>query len=510
MVMDKVRGLFRRKADEPEDVIEETTDTDENIIDEHEQFDEDTAKREIDEADDNETKRRYQRRLWMSRLKLDKHHKMERFIAMTGGLAVLIVGSATVGLYQSRAARTATQNATNVYTDVVQMSLSDTRLTVGNLMSSPNRHTTYIPLFIDDFSALSANATDYEIFYTDFESSPEDLPEVDLHIFASANMLVVEVSDDKPLESEALDFSIRNNYELSGVTPMTEQEAAEAYRDPSYGLHDQGHLVVNPGSVGIETTNALNQELSPDRLYYVLHGIDQEAAMKETIDDSLENMYYHKRLAETNLSRITELGFNAPTLPSDVADDKLTPTDDADVIEDEESLNEVQSEDFDIELREGERESTFDDLLNFDFDYNYEASTVSSGGAKFDFYVNMLDGYIEQVVDDPSNLPIYLRRLEEDMTNNSSDYEPYEVESVIRNDGVVFDKTDLQNGTATEQNIYDLLTAVESSVSSYRSERQTLQTQSMPNLLRLEADVVTQPNGYQRISEEATDMVTPY
>ena len=480
------------------------------------------AEHEIDEADDDETKKKYKRRLLLNRLRLDKHHKMERFAFSFLTISVLLVVTVSTGMLQSRSARVAEEESQIVLTSEAEFSLSGTTVQVGNMMKKTDGRTAYIPLFVSSFDQISPEADDYVVYYTDSSSDPDDLPEVNLHVLPNGNMLVLEVvsQTSDPLESVPIEFTIENNYPLlDSEGSLTEEEAIDEYDDPTFANRDMARLSVNPGSLAIESSNILNQPLSGHLLYYVLNVADEEYAIRQDLEDTIANFDYYIRQSERLQERIESLGFVAPALPDFITEDEFVVLDeegqqeestdveeDGGAAEDEEESAENESvrQQFDTEE---EDDFTFDDLYYYDWPILYEAGSRVSGGVLFDFQDNdLLEGYIGQLVDDPADLSDYLeaRQEEVDADEDGVDYNDF----LVDENGERHSTDDLMDGNITNENAVSALFELQGVWDDYLNDKLYLQQGLLPELLYLELDVLSQDIVYD--VGDAEDISIPF
>lgn len=447
------------------------------------------AERDIAEAANEEDKRKYKRRRMMSRFKLDKHHKMERFMMIFTASSIILLSTAGYGVYNAVVASNESQATTSLLTQMSQFSLSGEELRVGRFIANPDKTRVMIPLRANSMDNLSTNAENYQVFISNGRKDVNEIPDVKLHVFGSSGLLALEVTstNNQPLYNEEVWFIIRNNYDLADKQQSADPDELP---DPSFGVNDQISIFANPGAKDVETSNKMNETLSVNDMYYLLDGYERENEILRSIDELMITMRDDLLRGEEYANRIKELGFVPPEAPDYFKDDEIT-------------LDEEAMEAENGEVNE-EGELVYEDVITDSF-YQPKATLKTDHLVPGAFDIRWQgrttrEGFVDQLVDNPIDLGRYLRQKDAEKERNEEKIE--QVEFIERQDGVELPLSDLgnQDATADEQEVLRYLTDLQQVWSSYLTKKTQLQIDKVKELVLLDAEVKTQSQGYSSVS----------
>lgn len=410
------------------------------------------------EAETEEDQKVYKKRRWQHRLRMGRHYRMERFTIIFFTLCSIMLIFTGLGWNRSRIAQKEQIGTQSKYSTSVSFSLSDVTGDVVDVFRNTEGTRAYVLLQFADMSKLSLDANDYQIYMTGFNKSLRQEPTGSMMIYGSSGYVALEFYDERGLSNEIYDITIRNNSEVTNRAELTEEQLAEM-EDASFGRFDQANLYVNVGAEDVVEMDVLDKTLDPVQLYYALVGRDNEDVLLDEIGALAGTLKQLHVEHDEYINRLGELGYSDIRKPV---------------------------------YMEGD---TFDD------DTGYLIPKYMVEGAHDIEYIGMrsTDGFITQVVDDPSMFRDYMaeKRAVQTLATELGDDNPeglIQIQEVVRDDGYVLD---IQNINASEATSSDL--SVRDSINSlsgiwgqYLIVKRELQIDKMRDLLLLDAEIRTQ------------------
>lgn len=437
------------------------------------------AEKDIAEATNDEDKKKYKRRRLMSKFKLDRHHKMERFMVTFLITITVIFSVGGYGIYDSIATSRQSRQTNSIIMESSKFSLSGVELKVGSFIGNPDKTRVMIPLQASNMQDLSTNAENYQVFVGNGRNISE-VPDVKLHVFGSSGLLALEVSSSQPLYNEALSVIIRNNYELASHAELAEDAAVP---DDSFRDNDQLLLRVNPGARDVQASNKMNETLTVNDMYYLLEGYEKENEILQSIDALLVEMQDDLLRNEEYMNRIEELGYEAPEAPHFIQNDRIEIEEETINAEGEMIVEDVATDGF----YEPRARLYTEHYVAGAYNIKWQGRTTR-------------EGFVEQLVDNPADLGRYLRQKEAEQERGTSEIS--RPDHVTRQDGVELTRTDLTSADATvdEQEVERYLNELTNIWANYLAKKTELQTSKVKELVVLDAEVKTQGQGYSSIS----------
>lgn len=424
---------------------------------------EEMADQAINDAESDEEQKLYKKRKWQHKLKLGDHYRMERFTWMFGTLMVLLVLFGFTGWNKDRIAQKEQIGTQAKYTEQIEFSLSGIQGNIRNVFRDTSGKRAFILIEMNDVSDLSLDASKYQLYLTGLNNTKlKQEPASSMFIFGSSGYMGIEFYDDRGLENEIYQMTLRNNSELTDEAELSEQDL-DNLDDASFGKYDQAEFYSNVGAEDAVTMDVLDKELSPVQLYYSLVGHFEEDEVYEEIDSTIKDLDKLLAREQEYSNRIVELGYEAPDIPGYMDGDYVTD--------------------------ENEFRPRTNVLGSHDLDYENN---------------RIPDGFLSQVVDDSSEFRDYMakKRADEEIakSENDDEYEEFEGIEELTIKGtdkkIVLGEFSMEDATSNEQSMMSAVEELNKTRDAYLDTKRHLQIELMRELLLLEADVHTQSNAF--------------
>lgn len=410
------------------------------------------------------------------KLKLGQHHKMERFTILTGGAFVFLFLFTIMAFVSHRSDVENLESSQAAFTETFAYSLSGQQGQLRGVYGDESKTDVMVLFQMDDPTAMSANADNYELFVTKDgrQSLAPDYPlDVEFSLFGSTGYGLVrfQSTNDAPIESQTLNVTIRANASLAAEGDGA-VETEEGVVDESFNDFDQASMIVNPGSVNIEPIEGLaTGEDDPTKLYIPLVAEEQEAAILEKIAARTSELGTFLNRSDEYLGRIESAGFVPPEEPWYIAGDEIS--------------------------EDGHFVSNEDVARSHDFDYTEHT---------------IRDGYLNQVIDGLYEYEEYMASKsdqDQDPVAQATEYQRESVpavESLTKTDGSTVALEMIITGSSSATNVAgkDATESLLTTWGDYLSAKQDLQRQLMGELLILDAEVRSQAELFTNKEDAAT------
>jgi hypothetical protein len=407
------------------------------------------------------------------KLKLGPHHRMERFTVMLGTTLSLLLILTAFSFMNHRTDVAHNASAQALYTEDFNFSLSNEKMHVEGIFGNDDRTDVMILLRMQNPTAMSTDANNYELFITGMNSSLSYEPNVTFSLFGTTGYGIIRFQNDEPIPKELADITIRSNSELSAREGSGSSGDRDS-TDGSFAEFDQGKLYVNPGADDVETLDWLKaDEQEPTVLYTALVAEQLDTEIREDIESEIAELGQLLNREKEYTNRLVSGGYEPPKMPWFMAGDYI------------------------------------------DDDGRFIAAQDLAGAHTIDYDSKTIrDGYINQVMSDLSLFDSYMEDHSEIEIAVKSDDTRREqldrIDTLKSNDGTVLDLTSVSTGTSPSAQVAakDSVENLQSTWRTYLSTKSNLQRNLMHQLLILDADVQSQTSSYSIQSNQ--DAVTFY
>lgn len=277
------------------------------------------SKNEYSETDSSEVSKETFAKKW-NRLKnkfyLDEHHTADRRgVLILVSVSFLLIGGlwATIGGHYRQIAQ---DNKVTALSTDVNFSKTSVNLTLHSVLSSTDRKTVYVPFTFSDISSISTNANNYTVAVADSTGKVVKNATGQLTIFGTTTNAVIRISSAEPFGAGPLRVIIRNDKNLNNPDDMSGDNSSTS--DGVAALQkkfDIATFVINPGADGLKKSSKVSVSDKPRDMYTLLYGqkaLDKNQKAMDKDDANLTTLYNRETEYRT---RLTEAGFDVPTIP---------------------------------------------------------------------------------------------------------------------------------------------------------------------------------------------------
>ena len=390
----------------------------------------------------------------MSKLKLDKHHKIEQFgvlfICLMLCFAIVIVSCASAKVKASNTAMT--EDA--VYSTEFVSSRTGTSGDVINVFTSKDKTKTFVLLKFDDITSVSRDAATYQMFLTGAtpsggRSKLKSEPAGSIYFFGSTGYMGVYLINNSGFEKQILDLTVRCNKELTSV----DEENITTEYDESFKKFDQFKVYLNPGGTKASSLDCLDSDTTPTAydLYEQSVVIPQELEIKQILDDDILTLQTDLSLLEDRTNNLVRQGVHVPELPAVVSGD--------------------------VVLTETEEDNTV---------RTFKPSTVIAKGYDFDWHAGSVHSGYSNVID--TNGLTIAQYLDKKNMESDKGFTVKDLGDWYMNDGTLVDDMNSGSSSARYNQIVNDISLYEDILTTYYKDKQKYQVEDLRNLLLLEVD----------------------
>lgn len=258
-----------------------------------------------------------------SKLKLDRHHKMERFGVLFFCLVLAFGVLLTTIVIKKMNDDKVTLGSQVMYTSEFSSSKSGISGTVRNIYCSDDRTKVFILLKFNDLKNMSLDAKNYKIYLagSDLNRNYQTLlssPSGGIYMFGSTGYMGIYMVESRGFPEQINRLIVRNLVELNEI----EQEAT--FKDDSFEKYDQFVVYFNPGAADYTTLPCLNEdELDVFSIYADAVTAKSEKKVREELDQSLADMQKQLALIAEYEERLVRDGVAVPERPAAIRDDEI-------------------------------------------------------------------------------------------------------------------------------------------------------------------------------------------
>lgn len=251
------------------------------------------------------------RRKLLNKLKLDRHHKMERFTVIVGTLGVCFALNLVVSGYHSYNATTQLKSDKAIYTEIADFSKTGTEVTMNGVYRSSDDKTAFVVFSLEDLNSMSLNGKNYNLYILGYKDKlKSNTLTARYFVFGSTGLMGLMLYDSNGLPNQILDVVVRAN-----KTIVASPSKESVYGEDSFNKYNQMRLFVNPGAKGATKMSQLGSNIDKELLYYFFIGKQKE---KEVLDE-WKNSLQEEQLLRTQISeyvdRIESAGYELPEKP---------------------------------------------------------------------------------------------------------------------------------------------------------------------------------------------------
>ena len=393
-----------------------------------------------------------------------QHYKIQVF-GLGVLMAVLVFAANLLGIIARDHRLTKEFQAANVfYSGDIMTSLSGVQGTMSRVYVNNDKTQAFVVLRMNNMTALSVNAADYEVFLTDcdFEGHVKGTPKkymdvkADIYVFGYTGCIGVYIESEKPFRSVLERMTLRCNNSATN----TSGDVYVNY-DVTDSYCDQLHCYFNLGASEAETIDFLEAhvpgtQFDPTLIYQQAYVADEEKADRQAILD--QYVLLHDLMSDINyyITRLEDDHHVAiGDLPEDVGSDYFT--------------------NIDVTDADGNVYASYERFI---------PGTVYPCGTDFDWYRGgVVNGYFKYVPESRRQDMTFKEYLK---TLRSTEPEPLTTldQTFYYEDGTELDPENIAYDAEVKAVIKDYY----STLNKYRNAKAKYQTELLPALLWLEYD----------------------
>lgn len=413
---------------------------------------------------------------FLSKFKLDSHHKIERFgvtflilmVCMTAVLCSIVYKVHKDDSHQLTEKAIYTKNFTTSKTGIGGK--------VENIYTNKAHTKVFLLLKFDDVASVSTNANDYKMFLTgsSLDMTPIHLsvnPTGAFYVFGSSGYMGVYLSDVRRFDNQILDLVVRSNKE---IVQNANSDSSEENQDGSFAKYDQFEIYFNAGGSDADIAEFLETSdvIEISDIYEEIITRPNEMELRTILASDLETLRTDMDRIQEYARRVRDDGIALNVPPDLVAGDTIVDAD-GNIIA---SLN---PDDVVTPVKE-------DTVLYLKTD------TVCSKGVDFNWQDSFIkDGYLTHMVQDGFTPAQYLSSIYADTKSDvfNVSYTWY------RTDGTEFNYNSngaLQSDTQINTDIQNLTTAWY----TYYNDKKNYQCNDLISLLVMEMEVINSDTNF--------------
>lgn len=384
----------------------------------------------------------------LSKLKLGKHYRMERFALLSGVFSVLFI-FVVLGCFGSQVAKDAnTLTDEAMYSTEFRSSRTGVSGSVDGVYVSQDKTRAFVLGHFEDISKISTDAEDYQMFLTAVDQNLHDQtlkaePAGAFYVFGSTGYFGTYLVNSEGFEPQILDLTVRCNAEY-----VTASDVSSSTGDASFAKYDQFAIYFNPGGANAPVSACLSKEATPSPvdLYSEMVIEPQEAALRETLQADEDLMEHTLKRINGRIDAAEKMGIAVGESPVLVGADYFTVNDAGDSI--------------------------------------YVCDAVSPGGFDFDWRGSAIsmDGYLSSLLGENDTVSSLFARKTQEAKNSPTAAK----REWFKTDGSAI--ADL-SGTGEYNDLMVVINDLENAWSEYIEAKRSLQVKDLKELLVLESSL---------------------
>lgn len=258
------------------------------------------------------------------KLRLDKHHKIERFGVTMSVLFVSFL-CLTIAVCVKRYNDNKVQiGDTPIYTTSFEMSLTHNKGSVVDIYRNKAGTKTAILLKFDDMSRMKTDASNYQIWVTGYDSYYNDKVTGGVYVYGRSGYMALCFYSPAGFSNQICDIILRSNENIaqSQISSSTPKD------DSSFMDYDQTRIYANLGANKMTEGLFLDTEdgslLDSNRMYDEVVLLPQINSTKEELNQTLSNMEISLRQMDEYESDLKRMGMIVPERDASFKNDTIT------------------------------------------------------------------------------------------------------------------------------------------------------------------------------------------
>lgn len=404
----------------------------------------------------------------LTKLKLDKHHRIERFGVMLLTLSILMSGLLASIVVKKTKDDALALSVRAMYTTHFTTSVTGISGDVVDVYRSDDGTRIFVLLKFSDAAKISTDADTYQLFLTGStinmkQQSLANNPSGSIYSFGSTGYVGLYLTDDSGFPKQIYDLVVRCNRQITQNEYST--TSAKPDEDESFLKYDQFRIYFNPGGDKASQVDCLNGSvLKASDVYNELIIGPKEKDVRDTLAKNLKTMQTDLTAIKEYTERLNREGVTPVAAPELVSGDSV------------------------ISVKDDILHLKTDHVIATGYDFEWRNKHINTGG------------YIDQLMEDGEDYNAFFTRKNAEVNAISFSTSAVEWE---RTDGTTYDSTgssDADTNAAINNDISLLTTAWQ----TYYNDKSTYQCKSLKALLLLDVESKDAATNYTVRSEDGT------
>lgn len=257
----------------------------------------------------------------MVKLKLDKHHRIERFGVLFFSLVLVMTILVSISMVQHIKNQRIVLTDKAIYTTEDNWSLTGQSVQVVNMYRNENYTKSFI-LLKTNVDKLSVDAHDYQILMTGYQG--EVLKNKNaigaVYIFGNTGYMGLYFADASGFDKQLYNITLRNFRLITG-----DRVENGDYADSSDSKKNQIHILANLAGKDAVVAKFLEED-NPELIdiYAETVSVTEEESVREELNDTLISMNNQMSLINEEAKFLTRMNIVIPSLPTAIAGDYIT------------------------------------------------------------------------------------------------------------------------------------------------------------------------------------------
>ena len=257
----------------------------------------------------------------MVKLKLDKHHRIERFGVLFFSLVLVMVILVSISMVQHIKNQRIVLTDKAIYTTEDNWSLTGQSVQVVNMYRNKNCTKSFI-LLKTNVDKLSVDAHDYQVLMTGYQG--EVLKNKNaigaVYIFGNTGYMGLYFADASGFDKQLYNITLRNFRLITG-----DRVENGDYADSSDSKKNQIHILANLAGKDAIVAKFLEED-NPELIdiYAETVSVTEEESVREELNDTLISMNNQMSLINEEAKFLTRMNIVIPSLPTAIAGDYIT------------------------------------------------------------------------------------------------------------------------------------------------------------------------------------------
>lgn len=257
----------------------------------------------------------------MVKLKLDKHHRIERFGVLFFSLVLVMTILVSISMVQHIKNQRIVLTDKAIYTTEDNWSLTGQGVQVVNMYRNENYTKSFI-LLKTNVDKLSVDAHDYQILMTGYQG--EVLKNKNaigaVYIFGNTGYMGLYFADASGFDKQLYNITLRNFRLITG-----DRVENGDYADSSDSKKNQIHILANLAGKDAIVAKFLEED-NPELIdiYAETVSVTEEESVREELNDTLISMNNQMSLINEEAKFLTRMNIVIPSLPTAIAGDYIT------------------------------------------------------------------------------------------------------------------------------------------------------------------------------------------